>query len=227
MEKHALIVAGGSGLRMGSSLPKQFLLLRGQPVIVHSIYRFLDFDDSMKITLVLPANQLVYWQALWDKYGMGHHIQVVAGGEQRFHSVSNGLNTIEHADSLVAIHDGVRPLVSKETISSVFHQAEVSGSGVPLIPVQDSLRKKEANGNITGVNRNDYSLVQTPQCFQTGLIKKAYQIGYQDAFTDDASVFEAGGNKLSFTEGNRENIKITTPSDMLMAEAFLSWENKD
>lgn len=227
MGRHALIVAGGSGLRMGTSLPKQFLLLRGQPVIVHSIYRFLDFDEKMKITLVLPGNQLVYWQALWDKYGMGHHINVVEGGAQRFHSVSNGLQTIGPSDSLVAIHDGVRPLVSRDTISKAFEMAQEKGSGIPVIPVQDSLRKIEGNGKRSWVNRNDFFLVQTPQCFRADLIRKAYEKTYSEKFTDDATVFESDGNELFFTEGNRENIKITTPSDMVMAEAFLSWENKD
>ncbi|MEY4110330.1 MAG: hypothetical protein RLZZ46_685 [Bacteroidota bacterium] len=227
MDKHALIVAGGSGLRMGSSLPKQFLLLRGQPVIVHSIYRFLDYDKEMKITVVLPGNQIVYWTALWEKYGLGHHIHIVEGGEQRFDSVFNGLQSIGNDDCLVAIHDGVRPLVSKETIADAFRSAEERGCGIPVIPVQDSLRKKGENGKISGVNRSDYVLVQTPQCFRSGLIKKAYQQKYESRFTDDATVFEAAGNEIFLTEGNRENIKLTTPSDMIMAEAFLSWANKD
>jgi 2-C-methyl-D-erythritol 4-phosphate cytidylyltransferase len=187
----------------------------------------LDFDEKMKITLVLPGNQLVYWQALWDKYGLGHQIEVVEGGEQRFHSVKSGLSSVSGTDTLVAIHDGVRPLVSKQTIALAFEKAEKHGSGIPVSPVQDTLRKREPDGSVAWVNRNDYFLTQTPQCFRSDLIQKAYEQDYRISFTDDASVVESLGEKVFFTEGNRENIKITTPADMIMAEALLSWENKD
>lgn len=227
MKKFAIIVAGGSGLRMGTTLPKQFLLLRGQPVLLHTLSRFMSAVPGIEIILVLPAGQKLYWEALWEKYGNHYPLTLVEGGEQRFFSVSNGLAAIDSSisDGIVGIHDGVRPLVSVETIRNAYLAAEVHGSAVPVVPLNDSIRKID-NDQSFGLDRSQFKLVQTPQCFRLKLLRDAYAVNFKSQFTDDASVVEATGHQVFLTEGNAENIKITRQSDLVIAEALLRLEQQ-
>ena len=218
-QKHAILVAGGSGKRMESSTPKQFIELKGKPILIHSILAFLRFDSSIKITVVLPENQIPVWDTLCKKHNFKDTHEVVKGGLERFHSVKNGLNSIGEDIGLVAIHDGVRPLVSFETLARCYDGAENKGNAIPVIDIHETIRK--INGNISQtVSRENYKLVQTPQCFDVRIIKTAFEQTYHPNFTDDASVAEANGATINLVEGNRENIKITTPSDLRIAEAF-------
>jgi 2-C-methyl-D-erythritol 4-phosphate cytidylyltransferase len=227
LKKFAIIVAGGSGLRMGATLPKQFLLLRGQPVLLHTLSRFMSAVPGIEIILVLPAGQKLYWEALWEKYGNHYPLTVVEGGEQRFFSVLNGLAAIDASldEGIVGIHDGVRPLVSVETIRNAYLAAEIHGSAVPVVALNDSIRQVNQNQS-QGIDRSHYRLVQTPQCFQLKLLREAYKADFQQHFTDDASVFEACGHQVFLTEGNPENIKITRQSDLVIAEALLRLEQQ-
>lgn len=219
MKKFAIIVAGGSGTRMNSVVPKQFLLLNGKPVLFHTLECFHKFDPSIKIILVLPAKQFSYWKNLCIKYKFSIPHSVVAGGRKRFFSVKNGLGII-HERGIVAVHDGVRPLITNETIKKCFNTAQKKGNAIPVIPVIDSIRKKQNNGNVS-VSRNDYFIVQTPQCFTSEILKKAYHQKYSLDFTDDASVIEKYGEKIQLVKGNAENIKITSPIDLFVAECYV------
>lgn len=227
MKKYAIIVAGGSGLRMGTTLPKQFLLLRGQPVLLHTLYRFMAAIPGIEIILVLPPGQKNYWEALWEKYGNHYPMQIVEGGEQRFFSVKNGLMSIDHnnTEGIVGVHDGVRPLVSVDTIRNAYLAAEIHGSAVPVVQLNDSIRLLVEEGS-TAQDRNKFRLVQTPQCFQLEWLRRAYSLNYKPEFTDDASVFESLGKPVFLTEGNPENIKITRQSDLVIAEALLRLEQQ-
>lgn len=219
MLKYALIVAGGKGLRMGSSQPKQFLPVGGKPVLMHTLETFRRYDAGLRIVLVLPHGQRACWQELCREYGFGVDHTVVDGGDTRFHSVKNGLNMVE-GPGLTAVHDGVRPFVSPEVIARCFAEAAVKKAVVPVTDVVDTVRRVCDEGSVT-VPRDAYKLVQTPQVFDTDLLKQAYAQPYRQDFTDDASVVEAYGVPVSLTEGNRENIKITTPFDLKIAEALL------
>lgn len=216
MTKYAIIVAGGKGTRMKSGVPKQFLLLNGKPVLFHTLECFHHFDPLLKIILVLPRKHFSQWKKLCARYNFFLPHSIVAGGRERFFSIKNGLNLIEEK-SIVAIHDGVRPLVSKKTIKSCFDTASRKGNAVPVISVTESLRQKKKKGSIR-VNRDDFFIVQTPQCFDSEILKKAYGHKYSKEFTDDASVVEKYGKKIFLTEGNLENIKITSPADLKVAE---------
>jgi 2-C-methyl-D-erythritol 4-phosphate cytidylyltransferase len=219
MKKALILVAGGSGTRMQSAIPKQFLLLSGKPVLVHTLERFALFDATMQVVLVLPATAFERWNTIAAEYGTaGFEVQVTAGGETRFHSVQNGLALVT-AD-VVGIHDAVRPLVSIETIARAYETATATGSGVPAIALTDSIRRIE-QGVSVAANREHFRLIQTPQCFKTEMLRKAYQQPWSSSFTDDASVAEAAGEVITLTEGNQENIKLTSPADMLIAEALL------
>lgn len=219
MNRYALIVAGGSGTRMGSDIPKQFLVLAGKPVLMHTIERFISFDLSIKIFIVLPEDQLDYWEDLKKKYSFSIPHTVAAGGPSRFHSVRNGLERIEN-EGFTAIHDGVRPLVSKDTIKRCFDAAEKFGNAVPVISPADSVRMITEQGNLP-VNRQYLRIVQTPQVFDTKLIKRAYLQDYSPDFTDDATILEKTGETIHLVEGNRGNMKITNPEDMALAETLL------
>jgi len=219
MKKFVIVVAGGSGIRMGSEIPKQFLELCGKPVLMHTIQVFRDFDPEIKIILVLPEDQLQFWKGLCLKHLFSLIHQVVSGGKTRFHSVKNGLSQIE-GDGIVFIHDGVRPLVSKETLSSCLETAQKRGNAIPVLPVTESLRKLDGEQNIS-VDRSRYFSVQTPQTFRSEQILEAFKQDFDPAFTDDASVAEKAGFSIQMVEGNRENIKITTPIDLIVAEALL------
>lgn len=216
---YVIIVAGGKGLRMGGDVPKQFQLLGNQPVLMHTLQRFADDCKDLQIILVLPQEQIEYWSDLGEKYHFGVEHWIVAGGETRFHSVQNGLAQIpDDAEGVVAVHDGVRPLVSREVIEKCFEEARRKKAVVPVVPVVESLRHVSDGA----VPRADYRLVQTPQTFDIQLLKQAYRQPYSKDFTDDASVVEAFGHPISMVEGNRENIKLTTPFDLKIAEAIIN-----
>jgi len=219
MKKFVIIVAGGSGSRMGTEVPKQFLELCGRPVLMSTIQVFHDFDPESKIILVLPEDQQQFWEGLCLKHSFSLSHQVVSGGKTRFHSVLNGLSQID-CEGIVFIHDGVRPLVSKETLGRCLETALKSGNAIPALAVTESLRKMEGDQNIS-VDRSQYFSVQTPQTFRSAQILQAFKQNFDPAFTDDASVAEKAGFSIYMVEGNRENIKITTPTDLIIAEAFL------
>jgi len=215
----ALIVAGGKGERMNADIPKQFIEIQGKPILMHTLEVFYRFDASMKLILVLPEVQIDFWKELCVKYNFNIIHQIVAGGQTRFHSVKNGLEAVT-VPSLVAVHDGVRPLVSIETIGRSFDAAEKHKTAIPVIDLVDSIRQLTETGS-QSLDRNVYKLVQTPQIFDTELLKKAYEQDFSPLFTDDASVVEALGVKIQLVEGNRENIKVTTEFDLKIAESFM------
>lgn len=220
MKKYALIVAGGKGLRMGGELPKQFLPLGdGKPVLMHTLEAFNRYDSHIELILVLPEDQQAYWKQLCEEHQFTLPHSVVNGGETRFHSVKNGLGLIP-GEGVVGVHDGVRPFVSTEVIARCYEVAAVNKAVIPVIEVVETVRHLTAGGSET-VSRNDYRLVQTPQVFDVSLIKAAYSQEYTPFFTDDASVVEAMGASVALVEGNRENIKITTPFDLKIASALI------
>ena len=218
---YIIIVAGGKGLRMGGDLPKQFLPIGGKPVLMRTIERFREYSAELQIILVLPREQQDYWRQLCAKHHFAIEHRVVDGGATRFHSSQNGVAAVpDDADGVVGIHDGVRPFVSVETIARCFEAARQFGAALPVLPVTDTLRRVTDDGGYN-VQRNDYRTVQTPQTFGAQLLKQAFRQPYSDAFTDDASVVEAMGHKVTMVDGNRENIKLTTPFDLVVAEAVL------
>ncbi|KAA6344358.1 hypothetical protein EZS27_008016 [termite gut metagenome] len=220
MSKYALIVAGGKGLRMGSKLPKQFLPIGKKVVLMYTIEAFYMYDPDINIVLVLPEEQRSLWEQLCNDSCFKIPHRVVTGGATRYQSVKNGLEWIE-GEGLVGVHDGVRPLVSLEVIARCYQAAETKKAVIPVIEIAETVRRLHNEGSET-VNRNDYKLVQTPQVFDIELLKSAYMQPFVSCFTDDASVVEAMGIPVYLTEGNRENIKITTPFDLKIAETFLS-----
>jgi 2-C-methyl-D-erythritol 4-phosphate cytidylyltransferase len=219
MKLYALIVAGGTGKRMGAEIPKQYLELAGKPVLMRTLERFKAFDESIEIITVLPENQLRHWADLQKKYSFNIPHTLVKGGRTRFFSVRNGLKFVD-VPSLVAIHDGVRPFVSIETIKRCFDIAEKTGNAIPVISSTDTLRMITDKGS-SPINRLLVRQVQTPQVFNAGIIKKAYLQDYRPEFTDDATVLENTGIKINLVDGNRENIKITTPEDLVISTALL------
>lgn len=220
MTKTAIIVAGGKGARMNVDIPKQFLEIQGKPILMHTLEVFHRYDSEMKLILVLPSSQISFWKELCKKHAFTVSHLIVEGGETRFHSVKNGLNAV-FGGGLVAVHDGVRPLVSVDTIARCFDAAEKYGAVVPVVDLVDSIRQVTETGSIS-VDRNLYKLVQTPQIFHADVLKKAYEQEFSSAFTDDASVVEVFGNKIYLVEGNKENIKITTEFDLKIAESILN-----
>lgn len=215
MDNYVLIVAGGKGLRMGGDIPKQFLPIGGKPILMRTIDAFRSVLDDVKIVLVLPADQHDYWQELCRKHDFRSPELIANGGATRFHSVSNGLNLLpDDKDAVVGVHDGVRPFVSAETIRRCFSAAAEGKAVVPVVPVVETLRQILPDGKSLTRPRDEYRLVQTPQTFPIALLKEAYRQPFSEAFTDDASVVEALGKEITMVEGNRENIKITTPSDL-------------
>jgi 2-C-methyl-D-erythritol 4-phosphate cytidylyltransferase len=219
MNKTAIIVAGGKGERMNADIPKQFLEIKGKPILIHTLEAFMNFDASLQLILVLPAAQFEFWKTLCKKHALNIPHQIVAGGQTRFQSVKNGLDAVK-VPAIVAIHDGVRPLVSKETISRCFDAAAKFGAAIPTMDSIESIRFVDANGS-KSVDRTAYKMVQTPQVFDAELLKKAYEQEFSVLFTDDASVVEAMGATVHLVDGNRENIKITTEFDLIVAERLL------
>lgn len=215
---YAVIVAGGKGLRMGASIPKQFLPVNGLPILMLTIKRFREYDGSLRIILVLPKEQHEYWNELCKNYHFTDAYAVVEGGETRFHSVRNGLAAIpDDTQGVVGIHDGVRPFPSVEVIRACYETARTAKAVIPVVPVVETVRHIVAGGKTETVDRADYRLVQTPQTFDIQLLKQAYAQPYRDCFTDDASVVESADHEVTLIEGNRENIKITTPFDLRIA----------
>ncbi|MGM9806018.1 MAG: 2-C-methyl-D-erythritol 4-phosphate cytidylyltransferase [Candidatus Aphodosoma sp.] len=221
MEKAVIIVAGGCGRRMGSRIPKQFLPVNGTPVLMHTVGRFHSYDPAIQIIVVLPAEYHGYWRELCDGHSFSIAHQVVSGGSERFFSVSNGLDALSDGIEVVGIHDGVRPLVSVGTIDACFTAAAEHGSAVPVTVPAESLRHIDPDGTTRAVTRSEYLSVQTPQCFRRDIITAAYRQPFSPHFTDDASVVEAAGHTIATVTGNAGNIKITTPSDLLLAGILL------
>lgn len=220
MKKFALIVAGGNGSRMKTEIPKQFLEINNRPVLMHTFDTFFKYDSNIEFVLVLPKNQIESWKSLCEKHRFNIKYKIAFGGETRFDSVKNGLELIPD-EGIVFIHDGVRPLVSEKTIENCFETALNKGNALPVIQVSESVRMVEGSENFP-VDRSKYFLVQTPQTFKTQLIKKAYQQVNSNSFTDDATVFESCGETIHLVDGNRENIKITFPEDLVYAEILLN-----
>ena len=232
-ENYIIVVAGGKGLRMGGDVPKQFLPIGGRPVLMHTLQRFRDYSEELQIILVLPREQQEYWKELCKQYGFTLEHRVADGGATRFHSVQNGLALIpDDAQGVVGVHDGVRPFVSLNVIARCYDTARQAGTAIPVVPVVETLRHidNEEQASRT-VSRADYRLVQTPQTFDIQLLKAANSHALSVSgdsvaaiaalFTDDASVVEAYGHTVTLVDGNRENIKITTPFDLKVAEAML------
>jgi len=215
-----IITAAGKGLRMGTDVPKQFLLINGQPILFHTIQRFYEYDPTIQIIVVLPEDQIHidHWLSLVHQHEFEIPHETVSGGETRFHSIKNGLAFAK--GQIIGVHDGVRPFVSHEVIANCYREAEKSGACIPVLPVKESLRK--INGALSkAVDRSAYRKVQTPQCFEVNLLKKSYEQAYQSFFTDDASVVEANGHHITVVNGNEENIKITSPFDLKLAEVLI------
>lgn len=218
-KKYAIIVAGGSGSRMNSIVPKQFMRINGKPLLMYTFDAFLRYDNSCEFILVLPGPEIDTWKKLCEEFSFQINHKIVAGGNTRFHSVRNGLAQIQE-EGIVFIHDGVRPLVSQQTIENCYLTALEKGNALPVFAPPESIRK--VNGKKSrAVNRDCFYLVQTPQTFRASLIKEAYQKKYLKNFTDDACVLESQGEEINLVEGNRENIKITYPADLKIAAALL------
>jgi 2-C-methyl-D-erythritol 4-phosphate cytidylyltransferase len=219
MKHDVIIVAGGSGNRMMSAVPKQFVLLGGRPILMHTIQRFFHADSSARIIVVLPGSEIGTWKELCKKYNFQISHELTAGGETRFHSVQNGLKLVTEK-SVVAVHDGARPFAGVSFIRTCFSEAEKSGNAVPAIPVNESIRRLVGDQSSV-TDRSSFRIIQTPQCFSSEVLKEAYKTGFQNNFTDDASVVEFYGEKIHLVEGEQQNIKITYPVDLLIGEAIL------
>ncbi len=226
-KEYALVVAGGKGTRIKSKVPKQFLELNGKPVLLHTLEAFYRYSEKINVILVLPEDDFETWKSICEKYKFHKNIILQKGGESRFQSVKNGLAKIDgdaclpDRQGLVAIHDGVRPLVSEDIIGASFRLAAVHQSAVAAVRLKESIRMTDQD-NTKAVDRSRFRLIQTPQTFQVQLIKKAYEIEEDPSLTDDASVAERAGHVISLFEGSYENIKITTSEDLIVAEALLN-----
>ena len=216
MRKVAIIVAGGKGVRMNSDIPKQFILLNSTPVLMHTISKFSHLDE---VILVVPKTQKEYWNSLCKTHNFNIPHTIVEGGKTRFHSVKNGLEKVDN-NSTVAIHDGVRPLISAKLINSLITETKNGVGGIPILPIKDSIRKVEGENSIH-IDKSNLFKVQTPQCFLSTDIKEAYTQSFSDTFTDDASVFESNGGRITTLLGEEKNLKITTKEDLKIAELFI------
>ncbi len=223
-KEYALVVAGGKGTRINSKTPKQFLELDGLPVLMHTLLAFYAYSEHITMILVLPEDDLQTWHSLCSQYKFTRPLILQKGGETRFQSVKNGLQRIE-GDGLVAIHDGVRPLVSEDIIATSFRLATIHQSAIAAMPLKESIRMMD-HDNTRAVDRSKYRLIQTPQTFRVSLIKKAYEMQEDLSLTDDASVAENSGHVISLFEGSYENIKITTTEDLVIADALLKARRK-
>lgn len=218
--EYAIIVAGGKGTRIKSSVPKQFLELNGVPIIIHTLNAFARYSSQIKIILVLPEDDIKTWEQLSKKHAFTTPVLLQTGGDTRFQSVKRGLRKID-GNGLVAIHDGVRPLISEDIIGASFRLAAVHQSAVAAVRLKESIRMTDQD-NTKAVERSRFRIVQTPQTFDVALIRKAYEAKEDPNLTDDASVAERAGHVISLFEGSYENIKITTPEDLVIASALLS-----
>ena len=221
MKKAVIIVAAGSGSRMGGELPKQYQKLQGKPLIIHALERFHHFDPEMKFVLVLSPAHNDLWEQVAASYAISRGLTIVMGGATRYDSVKNGLDRTD-PETLVGIHDAARPLVSQHTLLRCYDAAREKGSGIPVVEMDDSVRMVDTKGGSVHMDRSSLKRVQTPQVFISDQIKQAYQQAYTPAYTDDASVYETMYGPVSLVEGNRENIKITTPGDLLLAEMLIA-----
>ena len=221
MKKYIIVVAGGKGLRMGGDIPKQFIPIKGKPVLMRTLEAFHAYDAAMELILVLPVDHQPYWKTLCEEYHFTLPHRIANGGETRFHSVQNGLALVDDMDGVVGVHDGVRPFVAQSVIDVCYAEAALGKAVVPVIDVVETVRHIIGNEESETVPRSNYKLVQTPQVFPVSLLKRAYQQTYIPHFTDDASVVEALGCSVSLVQGNRENIKLTTPFDLKVAEALI------
>ncbi len=219
MKQYIIIVAGGSGSRMSSSIHKQFLKLNSKPILIHTIERLNRFVNNAEFIVALPKSQFEYWKELRKKYHLSIPHKLSKGGKTRFESVKNALSFVKE-ESIVAIHDGVRPLVSEAVVKRCMSTADRQGSAIPTLNLNESLRQLNGDTSIA-LDRSKYKIVQTPQCFKSHTILKAYELEYNESFTDDASVVEALGESVMLVDGNKENIKITTPEDLKIAEMYL------
>ncbi|MDY6318549.1 MAG: 2-C-methyl-D-erythritol 4-phosphate cytidylyltransferase [Prevotella sp.] len=225
---YMIIVAGGHGTRMGSDIPKQFLKIDGKPILMRTLERFHDYDPEMHLIVVLPKEQQEYWHKLCEEYHFTIPHEIADGGETRFESSKNGLALIpDDAEGLVGFHDGVRPFVSHDTIRRCIEMAEEEYTAIPVVPVTSTLRHIDPRGGGFNVDRSLYREVQTPQVFDITLARQAFNQPDRSQFTDDSSVIESLGCKVSIVEGNRENIKITTPFDLTIAEAIIRKESEE
>lgn len=220
MDKYVVIVAGGSGSRMNSDIPKQFLLIESKPILLHSIEKFINAIEGIHLVLVLQKSEWERWENLKKEHSFDYPIILAEGGATRFASVKAGLSQINVSKGIVGIHDSVRPLVTKECIRNCYEQAESKGNAVPVVDLKDSIRMLISEGSVA-MDRKNFKLVQTPQCFDLSQLKQAYESVSSDSFTDDASLFEITGQKLNLVKGNEENIKITTKLDLHLAEMLL------
>lgn len=225
MKKYAIIVAGGKGVRMGMALPKQFLPLAGKPVLYHTVKAFADAYEDMNIILVLPEDQLSYAQIVLQAFQERIDVTIVSGGETRFHSVQNGLKAVE-GDAVIFVHDGVRPIITKELIQKCYVQAIEKGSAIPAVAVTDSIRLIQGDTN-QPVDRTKLRSIQTPQTFRSEILLPAFEQVYRDEFTDEATVVEMAGHEVHLIEGDKKNIKLTTPEDMEWAEMMLKGSTED
>jgi 2-C-methyl-D-erythritol 4-phosphate cytidylyltransferase len=221
MKKFVIIVAGGKGNRMKSNIPKQFLLLQGKPVLYYAIHSFLKTYEDCKVILVLPEEHIATGQEIIDAFFDYNKISIVIGGRTRFHSVQNGLAQVTEEDSVIFVHDAVRPIVTSELITRCYESVLESGSAIPVIDCKDSVRLVHEDGS-DAVDRSTIKLVQTPQAFHGKILIPAFKIDYKDKFTDEATVVESFGLKVSLVEGDDENIKITTPIDLVIADSILN-----
>lgn len=219
--QYAIIVAGGIGTRMKSDRPKQFLEINGETIIIKTIRAFLNYNPEISIIICIHSNYKSMLENLLDKFELKNfNIKITFGGDTRFDSVKNGLKLIDDENAIVAIHDAARPGVSKQTIMNCFETAASKGNAIPCVSVSESMRKINNNEN-NSVNRNNYKIIQTPQCFLVSKIKKAFEQNYLPAYTDDATVLESIGEKINLVEGNEENFKITSAIDLVMASAVI------
>ncbi len=220
MQKYVIIAAGGIGARMKSPIPKQYLSVNDVPIIIHTINKFQFAIPGIKIVIVLPPDRINSWEQFCFENDFVFNQDICAGGETRFHSIKNGLESI-HGHALVAIHDAVRPLITVALIQDIFKHAEANGNAVPAIKMDQTIRVLE-DGKSKAVDRNNYRIIQTPQCFHADILRKAYQQDYDVSFTDDATVVERTGAVINLIEGDINNIKITTQQDMLVAETLIA-----
>lgn len=219
MKPHAIIVAGGKGLRMNNPIPKQFIELNGKPLLVHTIDRFIHFYPDIKITLVLASGTEQLWEQCVSQFPYLKAVNICEGGPQRFHSVKSALRFVAN-DEIVAIHDAVRPFVGSNVLKTGFRLAETFGMAIPAIELKDSVRVVEGSLS-SALDRSKLKAIQTPQFFKAEVILQAYRQPYKDSFTDDASVAETAGYQIRLMDGNDENIKITSPTDLILAQALL------
>ena len=223
-KRGVIIVAGGSGRRMGGALPKQFMMLDNEPILARSINRMHEALPAAEIVVVLPEEHVELWKNIAARFDVARH-KIALGGKERFHSVKNGLEALSDEVCIVGIHDAVRPLASKKLVIKLFLEAENNIAVIPVVAPIDSYRIVEGDDSRI-IDRSALRMVQTPQVFQAKALRKAYEQPFSTTFTDDASVMEAAGHKVTLVEGERENIKITTPSDMLIAEAIINAESE-